>query len=385
MVLGSDYRGLAVVRSLGRRGVPVCVVAHGDDVLATRSRYATHRVELRGTGEAEQCEFLLDLAERLGLRHWVLFPTADETAALVARSHEQLADPFELTSPPWRTLRWAHDKRLTYQLAESTGLRYPRTWTARSTVEVAELDIDYPAIVKPAIREEFNPLTAAKAWRVDDRETLRDRFAQAAELLEPELLLLQEVIPGNQNLSYAALCRQGEPLASVVARRTRQYPPDFGRASTFVETIDEPEVAVAAERFLAAIEFDGLVEVEFKRDPRDGELKLLDVNARVWGWHSLCGRAGVDLPYLAYRFARGESVPESRAAVGVRWLRLSTDLPTSLKQIARGELRFGPYLRTLTSRHESAVFARDDPWPAVVELPMLAGTLVRRLRRGSGV
>ena len=380
VVLGSDYRALAVVRSLGRRGIPVCVLSSGDDVLAAKSRYASHRVALRGVDDDEQCEFLLHLAEHLGLTGWVLFPTADESAALVARSHEQLAEQFELTSPPWRVLRWAHDKRKTYERAEELGLPYPRTQRA-----LARLDFDFPVIVKPAVRETFNRLTAAKAWRVDDRAALRERVAEAAALLDPELLLLQEVIPGAEHFSYAALCRRGRPLASVVARRTRQYPPDFGRASTFVETIDAPEVAALGERFLAAVEFDGLAEVEFKRDPRDGVLKLLDVNPRVWGWHGLCPAAGVDFPYLAYRLARGESVPDVRAAAGVRWLRLSTDLPTSLKQVARGNLALLPYLRTLFGRHESAVFARDDPWPGLVELPMLAATLARRLRDGHGV
>ena len=385
MVLGSDYRGLGVVRSLGRRGVPVCVVSGGDDVLAAKSRYALHRVELRGVDDDEQSEFLLDLAERLGLTGWVLFPTADESAALVARRHEQLSRQFELTSPPWRLLRWAHDKRLTYERAEALGLPYPRTWPVRSAAAAAELELEFPVIVKPAVREEFNPLTAAKAWRVDDRAALRDRLAAATELLDPELLVLQEVIPGGEHFSYAALCERGRPLASVVARRTRQYPPDFGRASTFVETVDDPRVAALGDRFLAGIEFDGLAEVEFKRDPRDGVLKLLDVNPRVWGWHTLCQRAGVDFPFLAYRLARGESVPNVQAAAGVRWLRLSTDLPTSLKQVARGNLSLLPYLRTLIARHESAVFARDDPWPGLVELPMLAATLVRRLRNGHGV
>lgn len=385
LVLGSDYRGLGVVRSLGRRGLPVCVVAGGDDVLAAKSRYATHRVALRGTGYDERCEFLLGLAERLRLAGWVLFPTADESAALVARRHEQLAEVFRLTSPPWGQLRWAHDKRLTYELADLLALPCPRRWSPRSAAEAAELELDFPVIIKPAIRERFNRLTAAKAWRVDDRRSLRERFAEAAELLDPELLLLQEIIPGTEHLSYAALCQRGRPLASVVARRTRQYPTDFGRASTFVETIREPEVADLAQRFLAEIEFDGLVEVEFKRDARDGVLKLLDVNPRVWGWHSLCQRAGVDFPYLAYRLARGESVPSAQAAVGARWLRLSTDLPTSLREIARGNLPLFPYLGTLARRHESAIFARDDPRPALVELPMLAATLVRRLRHGDGV
>jgi predicted ATP-grasp superfamily ATP-dependent carboligase len=363
----------------------VCVVSGGDDVLAAKSRYALHRVELRGVDDDEQCEFLLDLAERCGLTGWVLFPTADESAALVARRHQQLSEQFQLTSPPWRMLRWAHNKRLTYERAEALGLPYPRTWPVRSAAAAAELELEFPVIVKPAVREEFNPLTAAKAWRADDRTALRDRLAAATELLDPELLVLQEVIPGGEHFSYAALCERGRPLASVVARRTRQYPPDFGRASTFVETVDDPRVAALGDRFLAGIEFDGLAEVEFKRDPRDGVLKLLDVNARVWGWHTLCQRAGVDFPFLAYRLARGESVPNVHAAAGIRWLRLSTDLPTSLKQVARGNLSLLPYLRTLIARHESAVFARDDPWPGLVELPMLAATLVRRLRNGHGV
>src|SRR5205823_3111219 len=139
---------------------------------------------------------------------------------------------------------------------------------------------------------------------------LGERFAEAAALLDPQLLMIQEFVPdGGGQLSYAALCDRGRPLASVTARRTRQYPVDLGRASTYVETIDAPEVAELSERFLAEIEFDGLVEVEFKRDPRDGDLKLLDVNPRVWGWHSVCQRAGVDFPYLAYKLARSEPVP----------------------------------------------------------------------------
>jgi D-aspartate ligase len=382
VVLGSDYRGLAVVRSLGRRGVPVCVLSGGDDVLAAKSRYALQRLELKGSDDDERCEFLLDLAERLGLTGWVLFPTADESAGLVARRHEQLSEQFELTSPPWRILRWAHDKRLTYERAAALGLPHPRTQPAAAA---ARLELEFPLIVKPAVRDEFNRLTAAKAWRVDGRAALRERLAEAAELLDAELLMLQEVIPGDEHYSYAALCERGRPLASVVARRIRQYPPDFGRASTFVETVDEPRVAALGELFLADIEFDGLAEVEFKRDSRDGVLKLLDVNPRVWGWHSLCAAAGVDFPFLAYRLARGESVPGVHAAAGVRWLRLSTDLPTSLKEIARGNLSLLPYLRTLIGRHESAIFARDDPWPGLVELPMLSATLIRRLGNGNGV
>ena len=52
---------------------------------------------------------------------------------------------------------------------------------------------------------------------------------------------------------------------------------DFGRASTFVETIEAPDVEEAARRILRALRFAGIIELEFKRDARDGALKLLDI------------------------------------------------------------------------------------------------------------
>jgi D-aspartate ligase len=387
VVLGSDYRALGVVRSLGRRNIPVWVLAGGDDVLATRSRYATRTVAMEGATDDEQCAFLLRLARDHDLNGWTLYPSADESAATVARQHDQLARHYLLTTPPWEIFRWAYDKSLTYEIADRLGLPYPRVWTAATAAEAASLPIQFPAILKPAVKQEFNKLTAAKAWRIDDAAELTTRFDEAAGLVGAEHLLIQELVAGggDAQFSVATICEEGQLLATVVARRTRQYPPDFGRASTFVETIDRPEIVEPAARLLREIRFTGLVEVEFKQDPRDGSYKLLDVNPRVWGWHTLCQRAGVDFPYLAWRLARGESVPQAQSAPGFRWLRLSTDLPTSLREMARGRLTPRTYLASLRGPRESAIFARDDPRPGLSELPMLVGVLARRLLHGDAV
>jgi predicted ATP-grasp superfamily ATP-dependent carboligase len=385
LVLGSDYRALGVVRSLGRRGIPIVVLAHGDDALACRSRYATRSVWLP-EDEAEHIPFLLALVERDGLDGWVLVPTADESAALVARHAHELGERLVLTTPAWDTFRWAYDKRLTYRFADSLGVATPRTWYPRVGSDPAELGVSFPAILKPAVKTGFNRLTAAKAWRVDDVQELRARYAEAATLVDPRLLMVQELIPGDGDgqLSYAALCAEGEPLATVVARRTRQYPPDFGRASTYVESIDSDELRDPSERLLRELRYDGLVELEFKRDPRDRRAKLLDVNPRVWGWHTLCASAGVDFPYLAWRLARGEPVAPARGRPGVRWVRLTTDLPTSLKQILRRRLSARAYVMSLRGAN-GAIFQRDDPLPGLLEVPLLARTLVARLARGDGV
>jgi predicted ATP-grasp superfamily ATP-dependent carboligase len=160
---------------------------------------------------------------------------------------------------------------------------------------------------------------------------------------------------------------------------------DFGRASTHVETVDLPEAAEPARALLARLGYTGLVEVEFKRDPRDGRCKLLDVNPRVWGWHTLCARAGIDFTWLAWQLARGNPVKAGPARAGVRWTRLTTDLPTAAKEMRAGRLSVPDYVRSLRGPREHAIFARDDPLPGLLEVPLLAAEVARRLLRGSAV
>jgi predicted ATP-grasp superfamily ATP-dependent carboligase len=193
--------------------------------------------------------------------------------------------------------------------------------------------------------------------------------------------MVQELVPGEgeAQFSYAALVKEGYPVASVVARRTRQYPRDFGQFSTYVETVDEPQVIEPSHRLLAATGFTGLVELEFKRDPRNGQFKILDVNPRVWGWHTLARRVGVDFPYLLWLLTQGEPVPEIRGHPGECWRHLSADLRVAMEEIVRGYLSPWTYLRSFRRPLESAIFAWDDPLPGLLDLPLFAWTVGKQI------
>ena len=164
----------------------------------------------------------------------------------------------------------------------------------------------------------------------------------------------------------------------MMVRRRRQHPSDFGVASTYVETISLPELAEPSCRFLAAIDYYGLVELEYKRDPRDGVCKLLDVNARTWGYHSVGAAAGVDFPYLLFRDQIGKPEDEAHAREGVRWIRLSTDIPNAMRDIFAGRLRPGEYLRSLRGVNTEAVFSIDDPLPGLCEIALLPYLALKR-------
>src|SRR5207249_524055 len=159
LVIGADYRGLSIVRSLGRRNIPVWVLKSDRDLLAATSGYCRRSLSWPAGTASEQVEYLLELANSYSLEGWVVFPTGDEAAALLAQQHAELKDRFRLTTPPWEVLRWAYDKRLTHRLAEVAGVDYPETYYPINREQLAEVKSTFPVILKPAIKKDVNRFT----------------------------------------------------------------------------------------------------------------------------------------------------------------------------------------------------------------------------------
>ena len=381
VVVGGDYQGLGIVRSLGRRGVPVCIV--DDEMSISRfSRYATHFVRLANLrDEPEAVDALIKVGERLGLHGWVLYPTREELVAAFSRNRSQLSKLFRVPTPEWSSVRWAWDKRNTYQLAKELGIPTPATYYPENIDQLAELDgLTAPFAIKPAIKEHFIYATKAKAWCANSHAELRTLFQKASELVGPGEVMVQELIPGGgmQQFAYCAFFRNGEAIGKMVARRRRQHPLQFGRASTFVETVDVPVLEELSERFLQASNYYGLVELEYKLDPRDSTYKLLDVNARTWGYHSLGARAGVDFSYMLYADQVGLPVSRCKSQSGVGWVRMTTDLPAAFMALLGGDLDLKSYVRSLTNCNVEAVFSHEDPLPGLAEVLLVPYLALKR-------
>lgn len=373
VVIGGDHPGLGIARSLGRRGIPVCVVE--DQISISQfSKYVNRVVRAKDLrDEVRTVESVLELGRRYGWEGWVLFPTRDETVAAFSRHRERLAQFFRVTTPEWETARWAWDKKNSYARAEQLHIPVPGTFNVRTESELEALHGRLPLAIKPAIKENFFYATGAKAWRAETPEELRHLYRRAAKQIRAEEIMLQEIIPGDGHCqySYCAFFRNGQAYGTLVAKRLRQHPREFGRAATYVETTEHPQVVELAERFLRGINYYGLVEIEFKQDPRDGEFKLLDVNARTWGFHRLGAAAGVDFPYILYADQVGQSVDGRSAKAGVGWMRLVTDLPTVAAGLWNRDFGFGSYWESLRRTGIESVFCAEDVVPSFAEACML--------------
>jgi predicted ATP-grasp superfamily ATP-dependent carboligase len=382
LIVGGAHVSIAVARSLGRRGIPVWLLSNHP--IPTYSRYVKRSFPWPGADHADGLSSIIDLAKKHGLQGWVLIATGDQDMRMIAKNHALLSQYFRVATPDWDTIQWAYDKRLTYQRAAELGIDFPQSFEPRGMDEVAQLECRFPVILKPAFRKGMDEFTQAKAWKAEDREQLVALYRRASALVGNDAIIVQEWIPGagEAQFSYAALCEHGEPLVSMTARRSRQHPIDFGRSSTFVESIEQSEVEALARRLLKSLNYTGVVEVEFKHDARDGHYKLLDVNGRFWTWNGLGELVGVNFPYLAWRQAMGMRVVPARAKPGVAWMHASRDVLAALGEFRAGNLTAGQYLKSFAKPLAFANFAFDDPMPAIVELPVAAWNRLTHTLRG---
>lgn len=372
IVLGGNFVGLGIVRSLGARGIPTWVFdTDRSKSIAQFSRYTKRFVE----SKEPVSDLLLAEGQRHKLDGWVIFPVNDEYVEAIATHHRSLSSIYRLTTPPLEITKFALDKRLTYSRAAELGIATPWTSLASSLTGPRANEISYPVILKPAINHHFFPQTNLKVIPAENEQDLRRGLAQMTRYIPSEEILVQERIPGSgeSQFSFCAACRDGCVYASLVAQRRRQYPVDFGNASSFVETTDQAVVESAGRRFLESIRYDGIAEVEFKFDSRDGKFKILDVNLRAWGWHTIGKAAGIDFPYLLWRQKAGLPVVSVDTHHKVAWVREITDFVA----IAKSRDRVAEVKRLLRAvvggKFTLATFSLVDPIPFFAEF-VLWGT-----------
>lgn len=370
VVIGSDFRALGVVRSLGRRGIS-CIVVDNLPRSAWFSRYVQKRIRWHGPLDSQAfLNFLLNLARKHHLAQWVLLPMPDDAVELIARYHSELETCYQLVTQTWEVVQWANDKRLTYRLAADLGIPCPQTWYPHTEEDLKQMAIRFPVIVKPAISLRLQHALRIKALPANNYAELLAQYRHAVSIMAPEDLLLQEIIPGDgrTQFSLAAYCKNGRILAKMTARRTRQYPIDYGLGSSFVEAVEVPALTEPAESLLHAMRVSGMLEVEFKYDQRDQQYKLLDINLRPWGWHTLAIACGLDFPWMQYCDLMGELPTPPTPRYAHHWVRFLTDLPAGFQEMRAGITTFSAYMRSHRGKTVFSVFAWSDPLPACGDL-----------------
>lgn len=370
LILGGRWLwGLSMVRSLGRRGVPVHATGTKGSFVA-HSRW--HRAMPAEWGEPPSPATLADYLARLPREGMVLVPTTDDWALAVARLPAPLAARFPASLSSAATLEVLIDKGRFAAVLDRLAVPHPRTVCVDLEADRAGLPADAftDAFLKPRDSQAFRIRFGVKAFhfRTPDEAMARAREARSAGLE----VMLQEYVPGPPSHHYMVegfVDRAGQVSARFVRQRLRMYPPDFGDSTYMVSVaLDRVRAAVESlDRLLAHLSYRGVFEAEFKYDARDGQFKLLEVNARPWYFIGFAADCGVDFCAMAYRDALGLPVePVPTYALG-RHCVVGSDRFACWALFRRGQLSAGAWLRSWLGARQM-LFAWDDPVPGVARM-----------------
>ena len=371
VVFGQLHAGLALTRALGRDGVPVHGVALDRREFGLRSRYLLSRTLARS--DEDVLEVLRHLPERP-----VLFPERDENVAFVLRNWDAIRELADVPLPddPEIVVRLRRKERLAAEGA-AAGVPAPATVLARDEAAIRAAKLEPPLLVKPAEGQEFALAFGEKAVVAADADAAVAAWRRAHE--HGFDTIVQELIPDSHDFVFSLLTyigREGEPLANVTGRKVRQGPLRFGTSAVF-EARREPEVEEVGLRLLRHVGYKGFAHVELVRDPRDGALKLVEVNTRPPIWAGIAMTRHFDLARIAYDDLTGRAQSANGAPPeGVSWIYMAKDVWVSAQMARRRELRPGQFLSHYLRRDKvRAVFARDDPLPALASVSYLRSRL----------
>jgi predicted ATP-grasp superfamily ATP-dependent carboligase len=376
---------LSFLRSLGRRGVPT-IFCTGDRQLGSFSRYGL-RIRLPAV-EDDPREWLevLHLSAALLKTRPVLFALSDPHCAFVSQNADILRRNFRFVLPDAETVECILNKKFQYTAAGAAGIRVPPTYYPDGVQEVIRLgcNIGYPVILKPYTAHLGRPLISnLKVLVIQSATDLVSAYSKCTD--SGASFMVQQIVPGGDDniFWYSAWWdERGRERAWFTGQKLRQFPPGFGDGS-FQQTVEAPVVLEHSRDLLEAFRYRGLVSTEFKRDPRNGNYYLIEINARTMSGNQLGISAGVDLPWIAYCDLAGldSPAPSRSLTINVRYVNEEWDVQAFWRLWKSKELTLASWLLSLRGTRAWALFAWDDPAPLLCGLWRFLSVLLRRVLR----
>ncbi|MCP5364681.1 MAG: ATP-grasp domain-containing protein [Hyphomicrobiales bacterium] len=294
-----------MARSVSRLGVDVYAINASDSPM--RYSRCCQLITLGGEKSADIWSAFLLGSESDHLKGAVLLAASDAAIELIIRQRDELAKRYVLDISSPEAQLCMLNKLTSYRAATEAGVPTPKYWQVETLEDVNRIshELVFPLIVKPHLSHVF-------VARFGRKFVLANNLDELMGLIEDVFssgvgILLMEKIVGPDDLLcsyYTYLDDQGQPLFDFTKRVIRRYPANEGLACYHI-TDKNPEVREVALKFMRHVGLRGLGNVEFKRDVRDGQLKLIECNARFTAANMLVTAAGFDLGQFVYKRLAG--------------------------------------------------------------------------------
>lgn len=316
VVAGAYQTGVVLMRNLVGRKVDVCCIDCDSSQQGFKTVYGkAYLCPNPDTQPAEWERFMIELAKSIG-RKPVLIPSADQFVTAIAGHASALEPHFIFRPSSMATQALLATKKQQYEIADVNGMPVPKTKFVESIDELRQFagEANFPCLMKPVHFREWerfphgHPMLNEKIALADSQSELEAKY-WLVEGMTPAVVV-QEIIEGPDNAKLVYLScygRGGRRLGHCLVRELRTTPIYFGSASV-VEPVSDLETEALCDGFFKSVGYEGLCELEVKRDSRDARVKLIEANPRYSVTADAAPYAGVDLGWMHYLDLIGEPV-----------------------------------------------------------------------------
>ena len=287
-----------VMCSLAKRGVEVSLVSASSSVPAFASRFCREAFVSPPYHEKEQyVDFLLEKVQKT--RYDLLIPCDDVSVLYLSQARARFESHVPFVLPDHATVETASYKDHLIRFAQANSIPIPKSVCPEKMADYEKVsgELKGDVVVVKGVRG-AGSRQVRYVKRGEIEKGVSDVLKTGASH-NPRLPILQEYVPG-PDILVLLLCDRGEVLAFCASHTIRRYPTTGGLAAKAV-TIEDPEIEALTRRIARAIRWHGMAGFAFRKDLRDGQYKLLEINPRFGGRTQISLTAGVDLPYLLWR------------------------------------------------------------------------------------
>lgn len=373
IVIGGHVQGLGIIRIFGRNEIPCYLLDSNSINIAKHSKYCSKFYKI--DPKQDVISYLIKLNSKYNLKNWLLIPTDDNYVRILSQNKKLLENYYRVSVDDWEVIEKCYNKRITYRITQDLDVDMPKTYFPDNLEEIKKLNIDFPCIIKPAVMHKLYSQIQQKVLVCKNKGELIANYEKILRYIPPDEVIIQEIIPGESENQYSAcfFYNRSESFVSLLARRKRQYPIDFGSCTTFAETVVNKSLIQSAQLILNKIRFWGICEVEFKKDERDGKYKFLEINPRTWKWHSIANKSNSPFLISLYNFIYSNNPIIKNDWSACAWKDLVTDSAVLFKLLLNYKLQ-----KSVSREKEYAVFDTNDPYPFIFEIIYMPYLFVTR-------
>lgn len=363
---GRSLASLAIVRSLGSKGLEVHCGESFKTNLTSYSKYVKKRV-IYPSPKDEPEDFIHEILKIIQNENYdLVLPVRDDTTLLLSKYKKEINEHTKVYLADYEKIKTFNDKGETIKIAREAGVPVPKTYFSEEIdKESIKKEIPYPALIRPRIGSGSRGIEM-----VNNIDEFDEKYKHVSKNFQG--LMIQEYV---DKIGYSTACilldEYQKTVASFTYERVKEYPLSGG--PTVVGISDHNKNAKKhAIKLLKQVGWKGPAEVEFIIN-KDKELMLLEVNPRFWMPLHLAIRSGVDFPYLVYQLSKCEKIKQKsdyNAGIRYRWL-----LPNEflcLVSDKNDHEEFKNFFRFFDENTCYGSISKNDPMPAI-------GTIVQSL------